>query len=70
MRHWPQLTQVQRKLMRELDAAPHGTIRYPINRTYLRLVFEGFVYGETIISSFCTITQRGRDYVRFGMRHR
>lgn len=65
---WPRLTNVQNELMLRLDSSPHGYLIYPFNRTYLRLRHEGMVEGTTIFSSFCTITQRGRDYVRFGLR--
>lgn len=68
MRTWPKLTRVQKDLLRRLDAEATGALRYPMNRTYLRLVYEGMVRGETIISSWAMITQRGRDYVRFSLR--
>lgn len=67
---WPKLTKVQRGLLMRLEANGNGSLRYPANRTYLRLVYEGMVTGQTIISNFAIITQRGRDYVRFGIRRR
>lgn len=67
---WPRFTKKQRELLVRLESSPHGSLRYPLNCTSLRLTYEGMAKGETIISSWYTITQRGRDYVRFGMRAR
>lgn len=67
---WPRFTKVQEDLMLRLDSSPHGYLIHQFNRTYLRLNYEGMVEGETILSSFVTITRRGRDYVRFGLKRR
>lgn len=70
MRMWPKLTKVQRVFLMRLESSTNGSLRCPVNRAYLRLVYEGMVTGQTIISNFAIITQRGRDYVRFGIRRR
>jgi hypothetical protein len=72
-RTWPRLTKFQRDLIRDFDKSKDGTksVFLPRSGNALeRLVSEGMIkfitgggYGE-----FYSITQRGRDYVRFGLR--
>lgn len=67
--NWPRLTKVQRRIMLEMERnVPYQGLR--MNGRYLRtawaLVAHGMVQGSSI--AWYELTQRGKDYLRFGMR--
>jgi hypothetical protein len=69
MRNWPKLTPKQRLMMRDFDKARNGGMWVHFSKlsiTVQRLEHEGFV--ERSAGDYFILTQRGRDYLRFGMR--
>jgi DNA-binding PadR family transcriptional regulator len=70
-RNWPKLTPKQRLMMRDFDKARHNSMWVHFSKlsiTVQRLEHEGFV--ERSAGDYYTLTDRGRDYLRFGMRDR
>jgi hypothetical protein len=67
-RNWPKLTPYQRELLVDFVRSKYGDLHIGNRalRTIWRLSAEGMVEGGT--ANWYSITQRGRDYVRFGMR--
>lgn len=68
MAEWPRLTKYQRDMLLRFDRAKYndmhrGTRDY---RTFARLFHEGMIDGGP--AGWYSLTQRGKDYVRFVLR--
>jgi hypothetical protein len=71
MTMWPKLTPKQRLMMRDFDKARNNGmwVQFSVwSITVRRLEHEGFV--ERHACDYFTLTQRGKDYLRFGPMQR
>lgn len=66
-RTWPKFTPVQRALLVRFDRSKYGDLYISgmTLRSLWTLLAEGMVSGNGTM--WYSITQRGRDYVRFGL---
>lgn len=65
---WPRLTAKQRELVRKFDKSQYGDLHCDgrLRVTVYALIYKGIVEGGS--SGWYHLSQRGKDYVRFGMR--
>ena len=66
---WPRFTKAQRAFLLELDRATYNALRYGgrQRQTVYALVHHGMVKTFGAFNGV-ELTNRGRDYLRFGMR--
>lgn len=70
-RNWPKFTKAQRSFLLDLERSKHGALQYGgrCRQTVYALLHHGVVKSFGPFNGV-ELTQRGKDYLRFGMRRK
>lgn len=64
---WPRFTNFQKQVLLSMEMQPRALNRLRMD-TQMKLVTTGMMSTQILFHCWGTLTQRGQDYVRFGMR--